>query len=568
MNTQTPDTDIKNIYQKSIRLLSDTQFQLSAVRKVLRKTVERLAFTLRGIDEDLNKVLNKLEQSTERGDVEKIDASLDELQLIINHANLTGKTSFRQQLKSSVDGLEATVAAADYISMIRELVEKQLSDEHTASGLLAIISDVKASAEAQAKEAHQKEVDSFITRLTSSTGFEYSSDEAADELLQGVTVSLSDFISSLEREGAAATAAAGDMTNDGDDQRVIAVLYKIVSSLSLPSEEDRKQQNKLLEALMHPLVSETFWEDVIDKVTYLVNNGVGSLQKKNDDLQAFIVKINKQLVDIKSYIQTAQEDREESVSRSSELQEMVDSNVASIEDKVTTADDLDLLKQDISVYLENIQQVVEENKNTEIEKEAVSARSYDDITKKLNSTEDELAALKSQLLETKQQLLRDTLTGLYNRLAYEDRIQMEMSRSQRSKNPFCIAMWDIDHFKSINDNYGHDVGDRVLKSFARVIEERVRKTDMFARIGGEEFVLLMPDTSAEQALALNDELREIFLKCKFNYNDDVFSVTSSVGISAFTAGDEPEDMLKKADLALYQSKHGGRNRCTVHVSQG
>jgi diguanylate cyclase len=86
---------------------------------------------------------------------------------------------------------------------------------------------------------------------------------------------------------------------------------------------------------------------------------------------------------------------------------------------------------------------------------------------------------------------------------------------------------------------------------------------MFARIGGEEFVLLMPDTSSDVALTLNNELRETFMKCKFSYEDTTFSATSSVGIADFTENDTPESVLKKADLALYQSKDTGRNRCTI-----
>jgi diguanylate cyclase len=237
--------------------------------------------------------------------------------------------------------------------------------------------------------------------------------------------------------------------------------------------------------------------------------------------------------------------------------------VGEIQNKVSSADDIDVLKEGISIHLKKIREEVEENDLVEKEKEKMSAESYANITGELSSTQEELAELKEQLEETKSQLLHDSLTGLYNRLAYEDRVEVEFSRSRRIKSPLCLAMWDIDYFKKVNDNYGHDVGDRVLKAFSDVIMKRIRKTDMFARIGGEEFVLLMPDTSSDVALTLNNELRETFMKCKFSYEDTTFSATSSVGIADFTEGDTPESVLKKADLALYASKDTGRNCCTV-----
>jgi diguanylate cyclase len=161
-------------------------------------------------------------------------------------------------------------------------------------------------------------------------------------------------------------------------------------------------------------------------------------------------------------------------------------------------------------------------------------------------------------------MLRDPLTGLPNRLAYEERIALEINRSSRSDAPFCLAMWDIDHFKHINDTYGHDAGDRVLKLLAKIIVDRVRKVDMFARIGGEEFVLLMPDTPIDHALDLNNHLRIKLEESGFHYQGSPCQITSSVGIAAFEANDTPEQLLKNADNALYQSKREGRNRCTVY----
>jgi diguanylate cyclase len=124
-------------------------------------------------------------------------------------------------------------------------------------------------------------------------------------------------------------------------------------------------------------------------------------------------------------------------------------------------------------------------------------------------------------------------------------------------------MWDIDHFKKVNDNYGHGVGDRVLKLFSEIIQSRIRKVDLFARIGGEEFVLVMPDTELATALTLNDKLRKQLEDCNFHYDGHHCPISASVGIAEFIEGDEAESVMEKADEALYKSKNNGRNRCTI-----
>ena len=442
MNATSPKLNAKDIYQKSIRLLTDTQTQLSTMRKVLKKTLVSLSSVPHSGNDEVNDVLAGLKIPDDNKDLDLLDSQLDNLLVLIKHSS-----------------------------------------------------------------SNQVEINS--------------------------------------------------------DANIATALVDIVTGLSLKGDTANKEKASLLEMLKQTEDTDTYWQSVISKTTALINQNVTSLQKRNNDLQGFIEKVNKQLVGIKSFVKLTQESREESINRSAGLKDSVDSSVGEIQNKVSSADDIDVLKEGISIHLEKIREEVEENDLVEKEKEKMSAESYANITDELSNTQEELAEIKEQLEETKSQLLHDSLTGLYNRLAYEDRVEVEFSRSRRIKSPLCLAMWDIDYFKKVNDNYGHDVGDRVLKAFSDVIMKRIRKTDMFARIGGEEFVLLMPDTSSDVALTLNNELRETFMKCKFSYENTTFSATSSVGIADFTENDTPESVLKKADLALYESKDTGRNRCTI-----
>ena len=159
-------------------------------------------------------------------------------------------------------------------------------------------------------------------------------------------------------------------------------------------------------------------------------------------------------------------------------------------------------------------------------------------------------------------MLRDPLTGLPNRMAFDERITLEINRCKRNHENICIAMWDIDHFKKVNDTYGHDAGDRVLKLLAQIINTRVRKVDMFSRIGGEEFVILLPQTSYSDAFNVANNLRKKVEqnRLKVKTQDKPLSLTISAGVSIYQLGEDLEYVMDRADKALYQAKNSGRNK--------
>ena len=155
----------------------------------------------------------------------------------------------------------------------------------------------------------------------------------------------------------------------------------------------------------------------------------------------------------------------------------------------------------------------------------------------------------------------DSLTGLYNRNEIEKRMIDELHRASRYKQYLSIFMLDIDHFKQVNDDYGHQVGDIVLKSFARVLEESLRETDYAARYGGEEFVIILPETPLSEIKKLAGRLcKNIALHPIPIEGDNVLNITASIGVSAFPKhGDSLVSLLNAADSAMYAAKDGGRN---------
>jgi len=153
----------------------------------------------------------------------------------------------------------------------------------------------------------------------------------------------------------------------------------------------------------------------------------------------------------------------------------------------------------------------------------------------------------------------DNLTGLPNRRQLDEQLAFEVKRSIRSKHEFCICIGDIDDFKLINDNYGHDVGDLVLKELADVIRKCTRTTDLAGRWGGEEFMFILPETPSVGALVLMERVRQTVADSKVLRNGETISFTMTLGFSTFTPDSDLEEVVRQADLALYAGKKSGKN---------
>ena len=191
--------------------------------------------------------------------------------------------------------------------------------------------------------------------------------------------------------------------------------------------------------------------------------------------------------------------------------------------------------------------------------------SYDEINKLyylLNSEivkKDEANKKLSVLAET------DDLTGISNRRKFFMSINSEFTKSKRYKRPLSLLMMDIDYFKKVNDTYGHDAGDIVITEYTKRCLKELRQSDVFARIGGEEFAVLLPETSEEGAYILAERIRLSISKNKFAIIDKNISITSSCGVVSMehTSFNDVSAFIKAADNALYMAKHSGRNMSCI-----
>lgn len=160
-------------------------------------------------------------------------------------------------------------------------------------------------------------------------------------------------------------------------------------------------------------------------------------------------------------------------------------------------------------------------------------------------------------------MVEDSLTGLFNHVKTKALLQQALLQGERQELPVCYAILDLDHFKHVNDTYGHTVGDRVLKTLARYLKQRLRRADVVGRYGGEEFVVVFFDASQEQALERLNSIREGFSQIYHAYDEGIFSVTFSAGVAHYPTFTNMMELMVAADNALYTAKRGGRNRVGV-----
>lgn len=293
-----------------------------------------------------------------------------------------------------------------------------------------------------------------------------------------------------------------------------------------------------------------------------------SVQKVLDDrtrqikkLSGFLGGVSKRLDGMKQNIQENSDDRKAASDDRGDLSKLVGDNLQSIRDSVAESTDVGELQNAIESQLDQIDGSVSSYVEKETERADRAEKNSAALQEQLAKLESESKQLKASLEAARSEAIIDPLTGVSNRRAYDERMQIEYSRWKRKHEPMSLAIFDIDHFKKINDTYGHPVGDKVLKVVAGRIQQQVRESDFFGRIGGEEFAFLLVGSKVEDALDKLEQLRTSIEECNFRIKKKKFQVTMSMGVAEFRGKDTIDSVYKRADDALVKAKQTGRNRC-------
>jgi diguanylate cyclase len=183
--------------------------------------------------------------------------------------------------------------------------------------------------------------------------------------------------------------------------------------------------------------------------------------------------------------------------------------------------------------------------------------------KAVEQAEKRIQELEAELVEMSALVSEDPMTHSLNRRGMEQEYARETSRAMRTGNPLCVAMIDIDNFKKLNDTHGHHAGDEALIHLVRTAREELRATDIIGRMGGEEFMIMLPNTAQEDAVLVVERLQRALTKKFFLNNNDRILITFSAGVAVYEAGESQESIMDRADKALYEAKHTGKNRVCV-----
>lgn len=281
------------------------------------------------------------------------------------------------------------------------------------------------------------------------------------------------------------------------------------------------------------------------------------------EFEGYLKQLNERLAMFQGSLEDVQADHSDATEAARSLDSELRQQVDGLHNSVQEATDLDSLKDLVESRLSGLLGTMAQYQQQRDSREQQVGERLQVLVDRVASMELEAKGFRDHLEEQRQKALIDPLTGLPNRAAWTERLDMELARLQRYGGELLLAVLDIDHFKRINDDYGHLAGDKVLKIIAGELFKRLRKTDFIARFGGEEFVLLIPSTPMEGGLKLLDTLRSAIENCPFHFKGERVTISLSGGISAFGSAERSEQVFERADQALYRAKRGGRNRIEV-----
>ncbi|MCQ6256157.1 GGDEF domain-containing protein [Pseudomonas sp. Q11] len=332
-------------------------------------------------------------------------------------------------------------------------------------------------------------------------------------------------------------------------------LLGLLGDLTLP-ERHRPQAEAMRERLQNGLN----WYELLPILDDLAVLMLAITDTGQHEFEAYLQRLNDRLESFQSSLRAASEDHADNLSVSREMDTQIREHVDGLQSSVQEADDLEGLKQVLENHLEGLLGTMDQHQKQRDQREREVSARLKSLAERVALMEQDAQVVRDNLEEQRQKALIDPLTGLPNRAAWSERLEQEVAQWQQHGNSLLLAMLDLDHFKRINDNYGHLAGDRVLKIIASVLRRRLRGSDFIARFGGEEFILLVPDTPLATGAKLAETLRAAIEACPFHFKGEPVTITVSVGMTAFKMGEHSDSVLKRADQALYRAKNAGRNR--------
>lgn len=300
---------------------------------------------------------------------------------------------------------------------------------------------------------------------------------------------------------------------------------------------------------------------VLRRVGDLIAAHSAAVARERAEAVMTLSQVTDKLAEITEFLSGANADRERDHEDRETLNIDLLAQVSRLSVEVRTNDDLATLRALVTDRLDAVATNVRDFREREQHRFAEHAARSERMHSRLAALEKESHELSRSLDLEKQRSRIDTLTRVANRVSFDERFVEELDRWKRLHHPVAILVWDIDHFKSINDACGHRGGDAVLREVAVALSRGRRGVDFFARFGGEEFVSLLVGTELGDALLVAEEMRVSVERLRFHFHGSPIRVTVSCGLTELRDGDSADSVFDRADAALYKAKNGGRNAC-------
>jgi len=524
--------DWKQKYLANLDRQERAEAEWQATETVLRQGLTRVALAAQGVDEQLDRELEALRQAIRSG------ADGRQLERVIEGvADAVVRLDEQRGQQAASNPQELLVHWLDSLSLPRELHPRAKALRHRlaeATDLGQLEAPLRELAELLNEALQPEAGGGLMKRLFGRQGGVKTSHRAADH----------------DDAGRPAEADEGPQLGE--------FCIQLLDTLSLPAElteEVEGLKERLAEGLPEQAVA-----PALHAIADLVSSMRRQMEAENHELQDFLRHLTGRLQDLDQHLAGAQTHHRASVDSSRELGAAVQAQVRHIETSVDRAEDPQQLKAEIQQRLETILRHLDEHRESDEARQHQLEEQLERLNQRVREMEKEGESLRQRLREKHELAVHDPLTGLYNRLAYDERIAQEFARAKRYKLPLSLAVLDIDRFKRINDSYGHKAGDKALKIIADRVSNNLRETDFLARYGGEEFAIVMPETGLSDALVAVEKLRKDVSQSQFHYQGTGVAITVSVGLAEMHADDNPESLFQRADRALYAAKESGRDR--------
>jgi diguanylate cyclase len=286
----------------------------------------------------------------------------------------------------------------------------------------------------------------------------------------------------------------------------------------------------------------------------------GAAQERNQ-VANFVKELGRNLLEMEGALLSSLTHSQEAYKLNSDFNDTLHGQLEDIKDSFSISRSLDEIRGFVISKLKTIKSALESKRMQDEESLQLANEKMGSLQQSFQEMKKEVGQIQQKTKILEQEVLLDSLTGIYNRRAYELRIKEELNRHSRYTQLFSLILFDIDHFKKVNDQYGHQAGDKCLREIARRIKPHLRQCDFLARYGGEEFIIILPSTTGDAAYAVAEKIRKLIEKTRFLYKGQEVPVTISLGLTeAKTTDQEPGVLFVRADAAMYEAKKGGRNR--------